>query len=82
MKTADIGVYFLDKLINFNSTNFDNYLKNLEEIKKKLKNDNTEEDDKGGDINLKDEEDIEGAETLEDIQSNDKEEKKKNFKKR
>ena len=81
MTLYNIGVYFLDKLINFNSTNFDNYLKNLEEIKKKLKNDNSEEDDKGGDINLKDEEDIEGAETLEDIQSNDKEEKKKISKK-
>ena len=27
-------IYFLERLINFNSQNFDNYLKKLEEIKK------------------------------------------------
>ena len=45
----NIEIYFLEKLINFNSTHFDNYIKNLNDIKKKLRNDNNEEDDKGGD---------------------------------
>ena len=40
-----IEIYFLGKLIYFNSTNFDNYLKSLEEIKKKLQNDNINEEE-------------------------------------
>ena len=54
---------FLDKLINFNSPNFEQYLKTLDELKKKFREDNNEEDDKiadDGDINkdvLKEEED-------------------------
>ena len=60
----NIEIYFLDKLINFNSTEFDNYLKKLDEIKKKLRNDTTEEEDKGDDMNLKDDEDGEGADEV------------------
>ena len=40
-----IEIYFLRKLIYFNSTNFDNYLKTLEETKKKLQNDNVNEEE-------------------------------------
>ena len=40
-----LEIFFLDKLINFNSTNFEMYLKNLEELKKKLKNYNNEEEE-------------------------------------
>ena len=48
----NIIIYFLDKLINFNSTNFESYTKKLEEIKRKLGNDNNEEEDKGDDIDF------------------------------
>ena len=40
-----LEIFFLDKLINFNSANFEMYLKNLEELKKKLKNYNNEEEE-------------------------------------
>ena len=39
-------IYFLEKIINFNSTNFEGYIKNLEDIKKKLQNENIEEEEK------------------------------------
>ena len=42
----NIQIFFLNKLINFNSVNFENYVKNLDEIKKNLKNYNDEEEDK------------------------------------
>ena len=58
-------IFFLDKLINFNSTDFENYLKKLDEIKKKLRNDTTEEDDKGDDMNLKEDEDGERTDVVE-----------------
>ena len=41
----EMEIYFLDKLINFNSPNFENYLKVLEDIKKNLKNYKNEEDE-------------------------------------
>ena len=47
----NIELIFLDKLVNFTSPNFDNYNKELNEIKKNLKNDNNKEDDKEDDIN-------------------------------
>ena len=40
-----LEIFFLDKLINFNSSNFEMYLKNLEDLKKKLKNYNNEEEE-------------------------------------
>ena len=67
----NMEIYFLDKLINFNSTDFDNYLKKLDEIKKKLRNDTTEEEDKGDDMNLKDDEDGEGNDEVEKKQLQD-----------
>ena len=66
----NIEIYFLDKLINFNSTNFDNYLKKLDEIKKKLRNDTTEEEEKVDDIELKDDEEGEGNDVIEEKNSN------------
>ena len=39
-------IFCIDRLINFNSTNFDDYLKNLEEFKKKFRDDNTDENEK------------------------------------
>ena len=41
-------------MINFNSPNFENYFKKLEEIKKKLRNDNSEEDEKLDDMDFND----------------------------
>jgi len=67
----NMEIYFLDKLINFNSSNFDIYLKKLDEIKKKLRNDTTEEEDKGDDMNLKDDEDGEGTNIAEKKQLQD-----------
>jgi hypothetical protein len=61
----NIEIYFLDKLINFNSTNFDNYLKKLDEIKKKLRNDTTEEEEKEDVNEIKDDEDGDGNDVIE-----------------
>ena len=38
--------FFLDKLIRFRSNNFDTYLKRLDDLKKKLRNDSGEDDEK------------------------------------
>ena len=46
LRIHNIEIYFIGKLLNFNSPNFNIYLKKLEEIKKKLRNDNNDEDDK------------------------------------
>ena len=40
--------YFLEKLIKFHSLNFDAYLKILDDLKKKLRNDTGEDEEKGG----------------------------------
>ena len=45
-KKKRMEIYFLDKLINFTSSNFEEYLKKLEELKKKFRDDTTEEEDK------------------------------------
>ena len=78
----NIEIYFLEKLINFTSTNFDNYIKKIDEIKKKLRNENNEDEDKGDDMDFnegetkrKDEE--EGFENIEEKKVNEKEEKRK-----
>ena len=42
----DMEKFFLDKLIKFRSTSFDSYLKRLEDLKKKLRNDSGEEEEK------------------------------------
>ena len=83
MTLYNIEIYFLDKLINFNSTNFDNYIKKLDEIKKKLRNDNTEEEEKGEDNDLKDEEEGggEGNDIIEEKKTNETKGKVKTKKK-
>ena len=45
-KKKIMEIYFLDKLINFTSSNFEEYLKKLDELKKKFRDDNNDEDDK------------------------------------
>jgi hypothetical protein len=51
----DMEKFFLDKLIKFRSPNFDIYLKRLEDLKKKLRNDTGEEEEKGnGDLEMGD----------------------------
>ena len=51
----DMEKFFLDKLIKFRSPNFDIYLKRLEDLKKKLRNDTGEEEEKAnGDLEMGD----------------------------
>ena len=45
-----LELFFLDKLIIFNSPNFENYLKVLEDLKKKLKSTNEDEENNLDDI--------------------------------
>ena len=45
LRINNIESYLLNKLLNFNSINFDNYLKQLDEIKKKIKNDKDDDND-------------------------------------
>jgi hypothetical protein len=73
----NIELNFLDKLINFNSPNFENYTKRLEEIKSKLRNDNNEEEIKEDDNDFneleskkKEEEDAEVNDDIEGKQLN------------
>ena len=40
-----VKLIFVDKLINFNSANFDNYLKLIDELKNSLKNDTANEEE-------------------------------------
>ena len=47
-----IEIYFLEKLINFNTFNFDAYLKSLEELKKRLRNENADEESQDEDMDL------------------------------
>ena len=42
-------IFYLERLINFTSPNFEEYLKRLDELKKKFREDNNEEDDKNPD---------------------------------
>ena len=49
-----LEIYFLEKLINFNSPNFENYLKVLDELKKRLRNEAEADDDKDEDMELGD----------------------------
>ena len=45
-------VYFLEKLINFNSPQFEVYLKSLEDIKKRLRLENEEDEEKDDDMDM------------------------------
>ena len=53
-KMNNIEILFLEKLINFNTTNFEGYIKNLNEIKKKLQNDNNIEEEEKEDVDIND----------------------------
>ena len=53
---SNIEMFFLERLINFSSTNFDEYLKKLDELKKKFRDDNNEEDKNPDDENKEDKE--------------------------
>ena len=44
-----LEIFYLERLINFTSPNFEEYLKRLDELKKKFREDNNEEDDKNPD---------------------------------
>ena len=48
-KKSGMEIYFLEKLINFTSSNFDEYLKNLEDLKTKFRSDSNDEEDKNND---------------------------------
>ena len=68
-KIYSIECFFLEKLINFSSTNFDEYLKKLEELKKSLRDENNEDEDKNlEDIDI--EEDLEGKDENKSIDKN------------
>ena len=45
-------IYFLEKLINFNSQKFEVYLKSLEDIKKRLRLENEEDEEKDEDMEM------------------------------
>ena len=45
-------IYFLEKLINFNTMNFDQYIKSLDELKKRLRNENADEESKDEDMDF------------------------------
>ena len=64
-------IYFLEKLINFNSPNFDGYLKSLEDIKKRLRLESEEDEDKDDDM------DIESKKTAKKEEEEEKSKKKK-----
>ena len=46
VKLYKIQTYFISKLVKFHSPNFENYIKYLEDLKKKLRNDSGEDDEK------------------------------------
>ena len=52
-KLYNMEIFYLERLINFTSPTFDAYLKRLEDLKKKLRNDNGEDDEKiNGDLEM------------------------------
>ena len=69
-----IEIYFLEKLINFNTFNFDAYLKSLEELKKRLRNENADEESQDEDMDLESKK-ISKKEEEEKIEIKKKEEK-------
>ena len=79
-KFNKLEIFFLDKLINFNSPNFEVYLKNLEDLKKKLKNYKNDEDENNLD-ELELEMEAKSDEDSKKKNSKNKEEKNKKLKK-
>ena len=80
-------IYFLEKLINFNSQKFEVYLKSLEDIKKRLRLENEEDEEKDEDMEMdskketKKEEDEENAKKRKKISELDENKRKKKDKK-
>ena len=72
--------FFLDKLMNFNSVNFDEYLKRLDELKKTLRDENNDDEDKNMDD--EGEEDLEGKEENNSNNNKEKDMKMKLLKKK
>ena len=85
----NIEIEFLSKLINFNSVDFDNYIKKLDEIKKRLRNESNDEEGKEDDMDFneidskkKEDEYPDGHYNIfEEKQSNEIAEKRRNRKK-
>ena len=75
-------IYFLGRLINFTSSNFDDYLKNLEELKKKFRENSNDEEDKNRDELDFGLDDAELEEKNENNSKNNKTDKDKNVKNR
>ena len=72
---------YLNKLISFHSAAFDAYLKRLEDLKKKLRNDNGEDDDKiNGDMDINDLNSKKGSKKDDDEEEGTDKGKKKNKK--
>ena len=83
IKINSIEIYFLDRLINFSSTSFDEYLKKLEELKKKFRDDTNEEEDKNiDDLDLKGDDIDEKNESKKNNKKQDANDNNKNTKKK
>ena len=79
-KINSMEIYFLDRLINFTSNSFDEYLKKLEELKKKFRDDTNDDDDKNlDDLDIKGD-DLEGKNDNNSKNNNDKKEYEINHK--
>lgn len=80
MRNYKMEIYFLEKLINFNPPSFEEYLKYLEDLKKRLRNNSEEDDDEDDEmLQHKDESDKNNENNDKDNQNNidnDKENKK------
>jgi len=84
----NIEIYFLEKLINFNTPNFESFLNKLNELKKKFRNESNEDEDKediendfDSKINSKNEEENEKNENQKEISQKNLKSNKKNRKK-
>ena len=78
-----IELYFLERLINFNSNSFDEYIKNLNELKKKFRDDNNDEDEKNDEFEIKGDDGNENAKNKKEsiIKDDNNDTKKKKNKK-
>ena len=77
-----VEINFLEKLINFNSPNFDDYIKKIDEFKKKLRNDTNEDEDKGDDMDFNDDSKKKEEENKEGKEKNEGKSYEKNTNKR
>ncbi len=77
----DMEKFFLDKLIKFRSNNFDAYLKRLEDLKKKLRNDSGEDEEKvNGEMDMNEMGSKKGSKKEEDDEKDKNSKKKKDEK--